>query len=46
MSLGTFYCRRLTAPILVSIERVGVVYARVYDMRGGQPEKLLTEPPP
>ena len=46
MSLGTFYCRHLTAPILVSIEREGVVYARIYDMRGGQPQKLLTQPPP
>ncbi len=46
MSLGTFYCRHLTAPISVSIEREGVVYARVYDMRGGQPQKLLTQPPP
>jgi 4-amino-4-deoxy-L-arabinose transferase-like glycosyltransferase len=46
MSLGTFYCRHLTAPILVSVEREGVVYARVYDMRGGQPQKLLTQPPP
>ncbi len=46
MSLGTFYCRHLTAPILASVEREGVVYARVYDMRGGQPQKLLTQPPP
>ena len=46
MSLGTFYCRHLKAPILVSVERDGVVYARIYDLRGGQPEKLLTEPPP
>ena len=46
MSLGTFYCRHLTAPILVTIEREGVVYARVYDMRGSRPQKLLTEPPP
>ena len=46
MSLGTFYCRHLQAPILVSVERDGVVYARVYDMRGARPEKLLTEPPP
>ncbi len=46
MSLGTFYCRHLTAPILVTIEREGVVYARVYDMRGSRLQKLLTEPPP
>ena len=46
MSLGTFYCRHLQAPIIASVERDGVVYARVYDLRGGQPEKLLTQPPP
>jgi hypothetical protein len=46
MSLGAFYCQHLTAPILVAVEREGVVYARVYDMRGGQPQKLLTQPPP
>jgi hypothetical protein len=46
MSLGTFYCRHLQGPILVSIERDGVVYARVYDERGARPEQLLTQPPP
>ena len=46
MSLGTFYCRHLQGPILASIERDGVVYARVYDVRGARPEKLLTQPPP
>ena len=46
MSLGTFYCRHLSGPILVSIERDGVVYARVYDVRGARPELLLTQPPP
>ena len=34
MALGTFYCRHLQAPIMVAIEREGVVYARVYDLRG------------
>jgi hypothetical protein len=46
MVLGTFYCQRLNAPILVDIEREGVVYARVYDLRGSPPQKLLTQPPP
>jgi hypothetical protein len=46
LALGTFYCRHLQAPILATIEREGVVYARVYDMRGRANEKLLTEPPP
>jgi hypothetical protein len=46
MMLGTFYCRDLTAPVLVEIAREGVDYARVYDIRGGPVPKLLTEPPP
>jgi len=46
MSLGTFYCRHLRAPILATVERDGVVYARVYDLRGSRPENLLTLPPP
>jgi hypothetical protein len=46
MLLGTFYCRELTAPVLVEIKREDVVYARVYDIRGRPAPKLLTEPPP
>jgi hypothetical protein len=46
MMLGTFYCRDLTAPVLVEIEREGVDYARVYDIRGRPVPNLLTEPPP
>ncbi|MGI8527044.1 MAG: ArnT family glycosyltransferase [Pseudolabrys sp.] len=47
MLLGTFYCRDdLRAPLLVSVEREGVTYARVYDIRGRAPPDLLTEPPP
>jgi len=46
MMLGTFYCRDLTAPILVEINREGVDYARVYDIRGRPVPNLLTEPPP
>jgi hypothetical protein len=46
MMLGTFYCRDLTAPVLVEIEREGIDYARVYDIRGHPVPKLLTEPPP
>ena len=46
MVLGAFYCRHLKAPIMVEIEREGVVYARVYDLRGAPTPKLLTEPPP
>ena len=46
MMLGTFYCRDLTAPVLVEINREGVDFARVYDMRGRPVPNLLTEPPP
>ena len=46
MMLGTFYCRDLTAPVLVEIDREGVEYARVYDIRGRPVPNLLTEPPP
>ena len=47
MALGTFYCRHLRGPILVTIAREGVVYAIVYDLRGSGPTpNLLTQPPP
>jgi hypothetical protein len=46
LALGTFYCRHLKAPVMGTVERAGVVYARVYDFRGRANEKLLTEPPP
>ena len=46
MALGAYYCEYLKAPILVEIEREGVVFARVYDLRGGPTPKLLTQPPP
>jgi 4-amino-4-deoxy-L-arabinose transferase-like glycosyltransferase len=46
LALGTFYCRHLQHPIIATIEREGVVYAQVYNLRGGPPPKLLTEPPP
>jgi hypothetical protein len=34
LMLGEFYCAEYKAPILVEIKREGVVYARVYDIRG------------
>jgi hypothetical protein len=34
LTMGEFYCTKLAAPILVEIAREGVVYARVYDIRG------------
>jgi hypothetical protein len=47
MMLGTYYCRDdIRAPVLVEIWREGVLYARVYDIRGLPAPNLLTEPPP
>jgi 4-amino-4-deoxy-L-arabinose transferase-like glycosyltransferase len=34
MSMGEFYCSQLTEPVMVEVQREGVVYARVYDIRG------------
>ena len=42
LSMGEFYCARLAAPVLVEIAREGVVYARVYDIRGRTITSLLT----
>jgi 4-amino-4-deoxy-L-arabinose transferase-like glycosyltransferase len=44
MMLGEFYCRTFDAPVLVEVEREGVVYARVYDIRGRSYDTLLTRP--
>jgi hypothetical protein len=46
LSLGAFYCAKLDAPVLVEIAREGVIYARVYDIRGRAIPTLLTQPPP
>jgi hypothetical protein len=46
MMLGEFYCVKLDAPILADIEREGVVFARVYDIRGRSIPTILTLPPP
>jgi hypothetical protein len=46
MSLGEFYCKSLPAPVYVEIKRDGVVYARVYDIRGESIASLLAIPPP
>jgi 4-amino-4-deoxy-L-arabinose transferase-like glycosyltransferase len=34
MSMGEFYCSQLAEPVMVEVQREGVVYARVYDIRG------------
>jgi len=42
MMLGEFYCAKLDAPVVVEIVREGVVYARIYDIRGRSIPSLLT----
>ena len=44
MMLGEFYCATFDAPLLAEIVRDGVVYARVYDIRGRSFPTLLTRP--
>jgi hypothetical protein len=45
MMLGEFYCAQLNAPVLAQVTREGVVYARVYDIRGRSVPSLFTIPP-
>jgi hypothetical protein len=42
--LGEFYCRTLDAPLLAEVVRDGIVFARVYDVRGRSFDSLLTQP--
>lgn len=46
MTLGEFYCKGLTAPIIAEIKRDEVVFARVYDIRGSSISSLLAIPAP
>lgn len=46
MTLGEFYCKGLTAPIITEIKRDDVVFARVYDIRGQSIASLLAVPAP
>ncbi len=46
MTLGEFYCKGLSAPVMVEIKRDDVVFARVYDIRGRTISSLLSIPPP
>jgi hypothetical protein len=46
MTLGEFYCKGLTAPVMVEIKRDDVVFARVYDIRGKSISSLLAIPAP
>ncbi len=45
ISLGTFYCAELDAPIVAEVERDGVVLARAYDMRGRSYVTTWSYPP-
>lgn len=45
MMLGAFYCRSFDAPVLVEVKREGVLFARVYDIRGRAFDSLFTIPP-
>jgi hypothetical protein len=46
MSLGEFYCKGLTAPVMVEIKRDDVVFARVYDIRGRSISSVVAFPAP
>ena len=46
LSLGTFYCRELKAPLMAEVVRDGIVFARVWDLRGLPMPNLLTTTPP
>ncbi|HEY0330418.1 MAG TPA: glycosyltransferase family 39 protein [Rhodopseudomonas sp.] len=46
MTLGEFYCKGLTAPIIAEIKRDDVVFARVYDIRNKSISSLLSIPAP
>jgi hypothetical protein len=46
LMLGEFYCVTFDAPLLAEVVREGVVYARVYDIRGHSFTTLLTTPAP
>jgi hypothetical protein len=45
MMLGEFYCAQFNAPVMAEVERDGVVYTRVYDIRGRSFKSLFTIPP-
>ena len=44
MVVGEFYCAKLDAPVVFDIMREGIVYARVYDLRGRAISSLLSVP--
>jgi hypothetical protein len=42
MMLNEFYCTKLDAPVVTEVVRDGIVYARVYDIRGRSIPSLLS----
>ena len=46
MALGEYYRARLAALVIAEVVRDGVVYARVYDLRGLSFTTLLSVPAP
>lgn len=46
VSLGTYYCAKLNAPVLAVAEREGVVFARAYDLRGRSIASTYIPPAP
>jgi hypothetical protein len=45
VSMGTFYCARLDAPVVARVERDGVVFARAYDVRNRSYVTTYAYPP-
>jgi hypothetical protein len=45
LMLGVFYCASFDAPVIAEIRREGVLYARVYDLRGRSYQSLLNPYP-
>src|SRR4029077_8357802 len=45
MMLGTFYCAKFDAPVLLEVTREDVLFPRVYDIRGRTFPSLFTYPP-
>jgi 4-amino-4-deoxy-L-arabinose transferase-like glycosyltransferase len=45
LMLGVFYCATFDAPVVAEISREGVLYARVYDLRGRSFQTLLNPYP-
>jgi hypothetical protein len=45
LTLGEHYCAKLDAPLIDTVERAGVPFTRVYDLRGRDVPTLFTVPP-